>query len=186
MPALPGFRQVYGQISMERGVKFVDKHLLGLNDERASTQCGARTKSEQILLNSVRYEQALLRAQADVTGPRNSLPVLEFRRAPSVPESLGHAPAASLGPGILGAGPNTKPVKSCEGIIGGKRPNHEEPVPVNWQVVPSKSRPGDWSYVHIPTGLKQSRRPSGEPSAAAVAAFQEAIAQKMSRKSKTS
>ena len=186
MPALPGFRQVYGQISMERGVKFVDKHLLGLNDERASTHCGARTKSEQILLNSVRYEQALLRAQADVTGPRNSLPVLEFRRAPSVPESLGHAPAASLGPGTLGAGPNTKPVKSGEGIIGGKRPNHEEPVPVNWQVVPSKSRPGDWSYVHIPTGLKQSRRPSGEPSAAAVAAFQEATAQKMSRKSKTS
>ena len=185
MPTLPGFREVYGQISMERGVKFVDKHLLGLNDERASIHCGARTKSEQILLNSVRYEQALLRAQADVPRPRNSLPVLEFRRAPSVPKSLGHAPAASLGPGTLGAGSNAKPVKSGEGTIGGKHPTHEEPVPVNWQVVPSKSRPGDWSYVHIPTGLKQSRRPSGEPSAAAVAAFQEANAQKMSRKSKT-
>ena len=37
-------------------------------------------------------------------------------------------------------------------------------LPASWQRVPSSSRPGEFSYLHVPTGLKQKVRPDGEPS----------------------
>jgi hypothetical protein len=52
----------------------------------------------------------------------------------------------------------------------------EAELPRNWKAVPSQSRPGQFSYVHVPTGLKQSRVPTGEPSEEAVEAFRDAVA----------
>ena len=52
----------------------------------------------------------------------------------------------------------------------------EAELPRNWKAVPSQSRPGQFSYVHVPTGLKQSRAPTGEPSEEAVEAFRDAVA----------
>ena len=49
-------------------------------------------------------------------------------------------------------------------------------LPLNWKAVPSHSRPGQMSYVHEPSGLKQSNVPTGEPSEEAIEAFRDAIA----------
>ena len=49
-------------------------------------------------------------------------------------------------------------------------------LPPNWKTVPSRSRPGQHSYVHVPTGLKQSKRPSEDPTEEAVEAFRLAVA----------
>ena len=45
------------------------------------------------------------------------------------------------------------------------------PLPSSsWQRVPSKSRPGEWSYLHVPSGLRQRTFPTDDPAAAAVGA----------------
>lgn len=44
-------------------------------------------------------------------------------------------------------------------------------LPDSWRKVPSKSRKGEFSYLHLPTGLKQKGVPAGEPSEAEIAAF---------------
>jgi hypothetical protein len=43
-------------------------------------------------------------------------------------------------------------------------------LPPNWRSVRSKSRPGQVSYLHVPTGLKQSGWPCKEPSDKEIAA----------------
>ena len=45
----------------------------------------------------------------------------------------------------------------------------ERPLLPSWQRVPSKSRPGEFSYMDLRTGLKQTKFPESEPSAAEVA-----------------
>ena len=49
-------------------------------------------------------------------------------------------------------------------------------LPENWRAIPSRSRPGQYSFIHVPTGLKQSKRPSDEPTEQDVEAFREAVA----------
>ena len=44
-------------------------------------------------------------------------------------------------------------------------------LPDSWRKVASKSRPGEFSFLHLPTGLKQKAVPTGEPSEAEIAAF---------------
>ena len=44
-------------------------------------------------------------------------------------------------------------------------------LPPGWRAIPSKSRPGEVSYFHEPTGLKQARLPTATPSAEAVERF---------------
>ena len=39
-------------------------------------------------------------------------------------------------------------------------------LPPGWQKVPSQSRPGEFSYLHLATGYKQQAFPAGEPTAA--------------------
>ena len=42
----------------------------------------------------------------------------------------------------------------------------ERPLPPSWRKVPSASRPGEFSYLHLPTGFKQAFFPeSDEPDA---------------------
>ena len=45
----------------------------------------------------------------------------------------------------------------------------ERPLPPAWQRVPSRSRPGEFSYQHLRTGLKQTKFPESEPSVAEIA-----------------
>ena len=58
-----------------------------------------------------------------------------------------------------GTAPKTAPVAAAE-----------RPLLSSWQRVPSKSRPGEFSYMHVPTGLKQARFPESEPSSDEIAA----------------
>ena len=47
--------------------------------------------------------------------------------------------------------------------------SHTEPLlsllPTSWERVPSRSRPGTYSYLHVPTGHKQSRHPADDDDA---------------------
>ena len=45
-----------------------------------------------------------------------------------------------------------------------------EDLPSSWKRVPSASRPGEFSYMHVPTGLKQKKFPGGDPSSDDIAA----------------
>jgi serine/threonine protein kinase len=38
--------------------------------------------------------------------------------------------------------------------------NESQPLPPSWRKVPSASRPGQFSYLHMPTGYKQAERPT--------------------------
>ena len=44
----------------------------------------------------------------------------------------------------------------------------ERPLLPSWVRVPSRSRPGEFSYQHLITGLKQTKFPESEPSAAEI------------------
>lgn len=48
-------------------------------------------------------------------------------------------------------------------------------LPSDWRAIPSKSRPGETSYVHTPTGLKQARFPTEDPTPAQIAQHHEAV-----------
>ena len=55
---------------------------------------------------------------------------------------------------------------------------HERKLPPNWRKVPSTSRKGEYSYVHLPTGFKQADFPlTDEPSAEHLEAARTAAAQ---------
>jgi hypothetical protein len=65
---------------------------------------------------------------------------------------------------------------ALEGLSLGKKKKaaavaSEGDLPPNWQAVPSKSRPGETSYLHVPTGLKQGNRPTKEPTDKEIVAF---------------
>ena len=65
----------------------------------------------------------------------------------------------------------------------------ERPLPPSWVRVPSRSRPGEFSYQHLITGLKQTKFPESEPSAAEVAEqgrSQEENEQRLLKKAKQS
>mmetsp|Transcript_9384 Transcript_9384/g.14794 ORF Transcript_9384/g.14794 Transcript_9384/m.14794 type:complete len:165 (+) Transcript_9384:26-520(+) len=75
--------------------------------------------------------------------------------------------------------------KSDGGVAGGGSAHClSDGLPKGWKAVPSLSRPGEYTYVHTPSGLKQSRRPlEGEvPSEEAVEAFQDAVARAKRKK----
>ena len=65
---------------------------------------------------------------------------------------------------------------SATAVIAEMSSAGEGALPPGWRAVPSVSRPGQRSYVHMPTGLKQSKRPLEEPSEEAVAAFHDLVA----------
>ena len=44
----------------------------------------------------------------------------------------------------------------------------ERPLLPSWVRVPSRSRPGEFSYQHLITGLKQTKFPESEPSVAEI------------------
>ena len=44
-------------------------------------------------------------------------------------------------------------------MAGGAEPN--DGLPASWRKVPSKRRKGEFSYLHLPTGLKQKLAPTG-------------------------
>jgi len=73
---------------------------------------------------------------------------------------------------------NSKMDEESDGGVGGSAHSLSDGLPKGWKAVPSLSRPGQYTYVHTPSGLKQSRRPVlGEvPSKEAVEAFQDAVA----------
>ena len=56
------------------------------------------------------------------------------------------------------------------------------PLPRDWRAVPSKSRPGETSYVHVPTGLKQARFPESDPSPVQIAEHNEAVRRAKAKK----
>ena len=62
-------------------------------------------------------------------------------------------------------------------------PDAERPLLPSWVRVPSRSRPGEFSYQHLPTGLKQTKFPETEPSAAEI---DEHLAAKKSKKQTSS
>ena len=62
-------------------------------------------------------------------------------------------------------------------------PDAERPLLPSWVRVPSRSRPGEFSYQHLPTGLKQTKFPETEPSAAEI---DEHLAAKKSKKQASS
>jgi len=78
------------------------------------------------------------------------------------------------------AADNSKMDEKSDGGVAGGGSAHclSDVLPKGWKAVPSLSRPGEYTYVHTPSGLKQSRRPlEGEvPSEEAVEAFQDAVA----------
>ena len=55
-------------------------------------------------------------------------------------------------------------------------------LPRDWRAVPSKSRPGSISFVHVPTGLKQARFPESDPSPAQIAEHAAAVAAARAKK----
>ena len=51
----------------------------------------------------------------------------------------------------------------------------DRPLPPSWRKVPSASRPGEFSYLHVPTGFKQAEVPTADaPPPAAFAAWSKA------------
>ena len=56
------------------------------------------------------------------------------------------------------------------------------PLPRDWQAVASKSRPGETSYVHLPTGLKQARFPESAPTPEQIRQHNEAVRAAKERK----
>ena len=61
--------------------------------------------------------------------------------------------------------PPTGPAESSTAIDA----SAERPLLPHWQRVPSRSRPGEFSYLHLRTGLKQRKFPVSEPSDTEVA-----------------
>ena len=50
-----------------------------------------------------------------------------------------------------------------QGSQGGHSKNPPPPIlPPNWRLVPSQSRPGHYSYLHVPSGFKQAVAPITE------------------------
>lgn len=63
------------------------------------------------------------------------------------------------------------------GSRAAQTPGGDAPLPPNWKKVPSASRPGSFSYLHLPTGYKQAEVPTSDaPPPAALAAWQRARA----------
>ena len=74
---------------------------------------------------------------------------------------------------------STAPPSTSETAV----PDAERPLLPSWVRVPSRSRPGEFSYQHLPTGLKQTKFPETEPSAAEI---DEHLAAKKSKKQASS
>lgn len=58
-------------------------------------------------------------------------------------------------------------------------------LPAGWRAMPSASRPGQMSYLHDPTGFKQSKFPTGAPADAAVAKYRAALKAKSKKRKAT-
>lgn len=70
--------------------------------------------------------------------------------------------------GADGGGPHGEASRALKAAI-------DSALPPSWRKVPSASRPGQFSYLHVPTGYKQSEVPTSDaPSPAALAAWQRA------------
>ncbi len=79
--------------------------------------------------------------------------------------------------------PPPPPVPSESSTAETAVPDAERPLLPSWVRVPSRSRPGEFSYQHLPTGLKQTKFPETEPSAAEI---DEHLAAKKSKKQASS
>ena len=114
---------------------------------------GVRIQSELISAHEVRPSAA--RENTSIVGVNGTL------RASSTSSASDRQPEF--------APPGAASVPQCSG--------GEPELPSSWKRVPSKSRPGQFSYQHLPTGLKQTRFPTSEPSSEEVAAHYGALRQ---------
>jgi len=88
----------------------------------------------------------------DAGMPRPSMPIMA---------ALGTLQNLEMSPGgARGARPMTP-----------QRDDGRRPLPSkHWQRIPSRSRPGEYAYVHAPSGLRQAKFPEAEPSQEAIQA----------------
>ena len=104
---------------------------------------------------------------------------LDAQPAPTVRRCEELSPGSALD-GLAAGGaaqaPFSQPATASNSAPRGGEPVGDVELPLNWKAVPSHSRPGQMSYVHEPSGLKQSNVPTGEPSEEAIEAFRDAIA----------
>jgi hypothetical protein len=100
--------------------------------------------------------------------------------APTVRRCEERSPAGSALDGMAAGGaahaPFPQPATASSSAPSGGEPGGAVELPLNWKAVPSHSRPGQVSYIHEPSGLKQSNAPTGEPSEEAIETFRDAVA----------
>eukprot|EP00308_Calcidiscus_leptoporus_P018089 CAMPEP_0119379274 /NCGR_PEP_ID=MMETSP1334-20130426/51979_1 /TAXON_ID=127549 /ORGANISM="Calcidiscus leptoporus, Strain RCC1130" /LENGTH=200 /DNA_ID=CAMNT_0007398735 /DNA_START=9 /DNA_END=611 /DNA_ORIENTATION=+ len=117
--------------------------------------------------------------EQEATAPVNAMP------PPPLPTSLegkkkllwGGSQHSTLGtPQPLRTSTSYSGESSCATGGGGgssctsEQSTNEATLPSSWKRIPSKSRPGEFSYLHLPTGLKQAKLPDGEPSSDVISA----------------
>ena len=99
---------------------------------------------------------------------------------PTLRRCEGRSPAGSASDGMADGGAAhatfQQPATASNSAPSGGEPGGAVELPLNWKAVPSHSRPGQFSYVHEQSGLKQSNVPTGEPSEEAIQTFRDAVA----------